>query len=177
VPQPFTVIATQNPTGAAGTQLLPDSQMDRFMIRLTMGYPGPADEMQMVLQRRQGNPLDGLEGILTLQQVLQLQDAVENTYIAEPVIRYAVDLVGATRTHPLILRGGSPRATLAVVALSKSIARLRGRDFVVPEDVQEVFPLVLAHRLLLSGDARAQQRSADSVLAEILAYVPCPRLK
>ena len=177
VPQPFTVIATQNPTGAAGTQLLPDSQMDRFMIRLSMGYPAPADEMQMILHRRQGNPLDAMQAIVSQPQLLQMQEAVERTYIGEPVIRYVVDLISATRKHPLIVRGGSPRATLAVVALSKSIAQLRGRDFVVPEDVQEVFPHVLSHRLLLASAAQMQHKTADMILREILGAVPQPKLR
>ena len=177
VPQPFVVIATQNPTGAAGTQLLPDSQMDRFMIRLSMGYPAPNDEMQMIFQRRQGNPLEAMECLVSQQQLLQMQETVEHTYIGEPVIRYVVDLVSATRNHPLILRGGSPRATLAVVALAKSIAQLRGRDFVVPEDVQEVFPYVLAHRLLLASAAHAQHKDAGMILREILSTVPQPKLR
>ena len=177
VPKPFTVIATQNPTGAAGTQLLPDSQMDRFMIRLSMGYPDPADEMQMILHRRQGNPLQSLEQVLDKAQLLQLQELVDRTYIGEPVIQYVVELLNATRNHPLIVRGGSPRSTLAVVALSKSIAQLRGRDFVVPEDVQEVFPRVLAHRLLLGSAAHAQHKTSEMILREILAAVPRPKLR
>ena len=177
VPQPFTVIATQNPTGAAGTQLLPDSQMDRFMIRLSLGYPAPADEMQMVLSRRQGNPLQFMNGLIDRQQLIELQNIVESTYTSEAVVHYVVDLITATRSHPLIARGASPRATLAVIALSKSIAQLRGRDFVVPEDVREVFPHVIAHRLLLSAAAGAQNKNAQNVLHDILSAVPQPRLR
>ena len=177
VPQPFTVIATQNPTGAAGTQLLPDSQMDRFMLRLSMGYPAPQDEMQMVLTRRQGNPLQHIVPLLDRQQLLEMQAAVENTYCSEPVVAYVIDLITATRNHPLISRGASPRATLAVIALSRAIAQLRGRDFVVPEDVREVFPHVIAHRLLLAAAAQTQNQNAQSILREILRTVPQPRLR
>ena len=177
VPQPFTVIATQNPTGAAGTQLLPDSQMDRFMLRLSLGYPAPNDEMQMVLNRRQGNPLQHMVGLMDSQQLIQMQNIVENTYLNEAVVAYIIDLITATRNHPLISRGASPRATLAVVALSKSMAQLRGRDFVVPEDVREVFPNVIAHRLLLSSAAQAQNKNALAILQEITKAVPQPRLR
>ena len=177
VPKPFTVIATQNPTGAAGTQLLPDSQMDRFMLRLSMGYPSPQDEMQMVLNRRQGNPLQHIASLVDHQQLMQMQETVENTYCSEPVVAYVIDLISATRNHPLINRGASPRATLAVIALSKAIAQLRGRDFVVPEDVREVFPHVIAHRLLLAAAAQAQNQNAQSILQEILRSVPQPRLR
>jgi len=106
-----------------------------------------------------------------------LQDAVENTYVSEPLVAYAVELICATRSNPLILRGASPRATLAVIALSKSIAQLRGRDYVVPEDVREVFPHAIAHRLLLSTAAQAQNKSAADILRDILAAVPQPRLR
>lgn len=176
VPVPFTVIATQNPTGAAGTQLLPDSQLDRFMIRLSMGYPGPQDEMQMVLGRRQGNPLQNVQALLTREQLLQMQELVENTHVSEAVVSYTVDLIAATRNHPLISRGASPRATLAVVALARSIAQLRGRDYVVPQDIREVFPRVVAHRLLLSSAAMSQRKHAEDVLQDILNAVPAPRL-
>ena len=177
VPQPFTVIATQNPTGAAGTQLLPDSQMDRFMIRLHLGYPAPKDEMQMVLSRRNGNPLTQLEPLLSREDLVELQNIVENTHVGDAVVSYAVSLVCATRQHPMIARGASPRATLAVVALAKSIAQLRGRDYVVPEDVREVYPHVLAHRLLLSAAAQAQRSNAETILKQILQAHPAPKLK
>ena len=177
VPQPFTVIATQNPTGAAGTQLLPDSQMDRFMLRLSMGYPAPQDEMQMVLTRRQGNPLQNMQALLTQEQLVALQQTVENTYVSEPVVVYVVDLINATRSHPLVTRGASPRATLAVIALAKSIAQLRGRDYVVPEDVREVFPHVIAHRLLLASAAQVQHKNAMDILREILTAVQQPKLR
>ena len=177
VPQPFTVIATQNPTGAAGTQLLPDSQMDRFMVRLSMGYPTAKDEMQMVFSRRQGNPLEQMQGLMESTQLQQMQSIVAQTYVSEPVVAYVVDLITATRAHPMITRGASPRATLAVVALSKAIAQLRGRDYVVPEDVREVFPHVIGHRLLLSGGAAAQGKHARDVVQELLSTVPQPRLR
>ena len=176
LPQPFTVIATQNPTGAAGTQLLPDSQLDRFMVQLSLGYPDAKDEAAMVLQRQGGDPLKSLTPLLTPADVLTMQQEVENTYLGEPLVQYIVRLIGATRNHPHISRGASPRATLAVTAMAKSIARLRGRDFVIPKDVQEVFVSTVAHRLQLSAQAEAQGLTAAEILRDLLATTPAPKL-
>ena len=177
LPKPFTVIATQNPTGAAGTQLLPDSQMDRFMVRLSMGYPSPKDEAAMVLNRQGGNPLHDLIPLMTREDLTAIQDTVEETYLSDSVVNYIVSLTGATRSSPDILRGASPRATLAVTAMAKSVARLRGRDYVTPADVKEVFAHTIAHRLILSPKAEAQGKQPQAVLQDILAAIPAPRLR
>ena len=177
LPQPFVVIATQNPTGAAGTSLLPDSQMDRFMIRLSLGYPSPKDEATMVLNRQGGNPLLTLSPLLTREDLVKIQDTVEDTFLSDSVVNYIVALVGATRSSPDLLRGASPRATLSVTAMAKSVARLRGRDYVTPADVKEVFAHTVAHRLLLSPKAEAQGKLPEQVLQEILAGTPAPRLR
>ena len=177
LPQPFIVIATQNPVGAAGTQLLPDSQMDRFLIRLSLGYPDPKDEVTMVLNRQEGNPLQALREVLSRDQLCVLQDTVEKTFISDSVVGYIVRLVGATRTDPELQRGASPRATLAVAAMSKAIAQLRGRDYVVPTDVREVFVQCVSHRLLLTPRAQTQGVTGEQVLQRILEAVPAPRLR
>ena len=177
LPQPFTVIATQNPVGAAGTQLLPDSQMDRFIIRLNMGYPDPRDEVTMVLSRQDGNPLKAIRSILTREQLIALQDTVEKTYISDSVVSYIVRLIGATRQHPEIQRGASPRATLAVAAMAKAVAQLRGRDYVVPGDVREVFVQTVSHRLILTPRAMTQGTDCRQVLEGILESVPVPKLR
>ena len=177
LPQPFIVIATQNPVGAAGTQLLPDSQMDRFLIRLSLGYPDPKDEVAMVLNRQDGNPLQALRQVLSRDQLCALQDTVEKTFISDSVVGYIVRLVGATRTDPELQRGASPRATLAVASMSKAIAQLRGRDYVVPADVREVFVQCVAHRLLLTPRAQTQGVTGEQVLQRILEAVPAPRLR
>lgn len=177
VPQPFTVIATQNPTGAAGTQMLPDSQMDRFMIRLSLGYPDLQDEIRMVMGRQQVNPLHTLQPLMTREALVALQNTVERTYVHEQVVTYAVRLIGATRQNAMIARGASPRATLAVIALAKSLARMRGRDYVIPEDVMEAAAHALPHRLLLSATAQAQNLTAENVVRQLLATVPAPRLR
>ena len=177
VPLPFTVIATQNPTGAAGTQLLPDSQMDRFMIRLSLGYPGITDEINMVLGRQQANPLHVLQPLLDRQTLLAMQEAVEKTYVHQQVVAYTVNLIAATRQHPLLARGASPRATLAVISLSKALAQMAGRDFVVPEDVMEAATHALPHRLLLSPGAQSQNQRAEDVVTQLLRTIPAPRLR
>ena len=177
LPQPFVVIATQNPPGAAGTSLLPDSQMDRFMIRLSLGYPSPKDEAAMVLNRQGGNPLLTFSPLMTREDLVKIQDTVEDTFLSESVVNYIVALVGATRSSPDLLRGASPRATLSVTAMAKSVARLRGRDYVTPADVKEVFAHTVAHRLLLSPKAEAQGKLPEQVLQEILAVTPAPRLR
>ena len=177
LPQPFVVIATQNPTGAAGTQLLPDSQMDRFTVRLSLGYPSPKDEMAMVLSRQGSNPLKELDPLMTRQQLISVQDMVEETFVSEAVVKYIVDLIVATRQNENILRGASPRATLAVTSMAKAVARLRGRDYVVPGDVREVFVHTVAHRLLLSPRAESRDRQADQILREILESVNAPKLR
>ena len=177
LPQPFIVIATQNPVGAAGTQLLPDSQMDRFLIRLSLGYPDPKDEVAMVLNLQDGNPLQALRQVLSRDQLCALQDTVEKTFISDSVVGYIVRLVGATRTDPELQRGASPRATLAVASMSKAIAQLRGRDYVVPADVREVFVQCVAHRLLLTPRAQTQGVTGEQVLQRILEAVPAPRLR
>ena len=177
LPNPFVVIATQNPVGAAGTQLLPDSQMDRFMVCLSLGYPSPRDEVNMVLNRQGGDPLAQTQTLMSREDLSALQQAVEETYVSESVVNYIVDLICATRNHSKILRGASPRATLAVTAMAKAVARLRGRDYVIPGDVREVFVHTIAHRLLLTPLAQAQNESPEDILRQLLETVPAPKLR
>ena len=177
LPNPFIVIATQNPTGAAGTQLLPDSQMDRFMVRLSLGYPNAKDEVNMVLNRQGQDPLHSLTQLLSPTDVALMQEAVAQTHVNIDVVKYIVELINATRNSEDIARGASPRATLAVTAMAKAVAQLRARDYVIPKDVQEVFPFVIAHRLLLSQKAEAKGLSPEQVLHQILGSVPAPKLR
>ena len=177
LPQPFVVIATQNPTGAAGTQVLPDSQMDRFTIRMSLGYPSVQDETAMVLNRLNGNPMTQLEPLMTRENLIAMQDEVAKTYVNEAVVRYIVSLIDATRNHSQIQRGASPRATLSVTAVARAVAQLRGRDYVTPRDVQEVFLRIIGHRLLLTPRAEAEGVNAQTILREILEAVPAPVLR
>lgn len=177
LPRPFVVIATQNPTGAAGTQLLPDSQLDRFIVRLTLGYPDPKDEIAMAKDRQKGNPLDELETVVSAQELVQMQEVVANIFVAEELIAYVVALMNATRQSPHLLRGASPRGTLAVLSMAKAVACLRGRDYVVPGDVQEVLLPTIAHRLQLNHTAQSQDMTGETVLEEILSTVPAPKIR
>ena len=174
IPQPFVVIATQNPTGAAGTQLLPDSQIDRFTIRLSLGYPKPEDEMSMVLSRLRKNPMQEVQPLLTAENIAMLQEEVSRTHISDIVVEYIVKLIDATRHHELIARGASPRATLSVTAMAKAMAQLKGRDYVIPKDVQAVFLRCIPHRLLLSPKAESGDITAEQILSEIVDSVRAP---
>jgi len=177
LPRPFTVIATQNPTGAAGTQLLPDSQMDRFTVRLSVGYPQPKDELDMVLARQGGvNPLNAVRQVVTAAELVSMQEAVGKIYMKESLIAYVVSLVSATRQHPQISRGASPRATLAIVSMAKATAYMNGRDYVLPEDVQTVFVGTVSHRLLLSNEAQNLGLTENAVLTELMSKISAPKV-
>ena len=177
LPDPFIVIATQNPTGAAGTQLLPDSQMDRFTVRLSLGYPSPKDEMAMVLNRQGQDPLSQLPQLLRPEELALMRREVALTHVSPEVVRYIVELITATRNDENITRGASPRATLAVTAMAKAVAQLRGRDYAVPRDVQEVFVHTVAHRLLLSEKAESRGITPQQALQKILESVQAPKLR
>jgi MoxR-like ATPase len=151
--------------------------MDRFMIRLSLGYPSVVDEINMVLGRQQVNPLHALQPLMTSQQLVAMQETVERTYVHQQVVAYAVNLVAATRQHAMLARGASPRATLSVIALAKALAQMQGRDFVVPEDVMEAADHALPHRLLLSPAAQSQNIGAADVVHQLLHSVPAPRLR
>lgn len=176
IPQPFCVFATQNPTGASGTQLLPDSQMDRFTVRLSLGYPSPEEERKMVLSRQGGDPLNNVSQVVTREALVAMQEEASQVYMKEALIDYAVSLIGATRTHEALTRGASPRATLSLTAMAKAAAYVQGRDYVVPKDIQAVFTGTVAHRLLLSPESEAKGVSAEAVLEEILKRIPAPRI-
>ena len=177
LPQPFVVIATQNPTGAAGTQLLPDSQMDRFAIRLSLGYPAPEDECAMVRSRQGQNPLAELQPLLDRQVLVGMQEEVALTHVSDEIVAYAVRLIAATRQDKNLRQGASPRATLCVIAMAKAVAQLRGRDYVVPKDIREVFMKSVPHRLLLTAQAENSGVTAVQILQGILERVSAPALR
>ena len=173
VPRPFLVMATQNPTGAAGTQGLPDSQLDRFMVRLSLGYPGAADEGEMLRRRGEGDPMAQVEQVASAGELEAAQAQVRAVFLKDEVAAYIVSLVSATRSHPAVAQGGSPRATLAVAAMARARAWVLGRDYVLPEDVSAVFEDTLSHRLILTGRGKQEGRN---VCAEVLGSVSAPRL-
>ena len=176
VPQPFLVIATQNPAGASGTQLLPDSQLDRFLLRLSIGYPSPADELELLRRRQYGQAMDPVRRVLGREELEHLRSMVDRVHISDEILQYIVRLVNATRSHPQLAQGASPRATLAVTAASRAVAFLRGRDYVVPEDVQTIWRDVIAHRLILAPGVEGTV-TGQAVAAAVLKAVEPPRIR
>lgn len=174
--KPFSVIATQNPVGSSGTQLLPDSQTDRFTVKISMGYPDFDAECQMLINRSTGNPLDSVEQIVSKEELTEMQQAVKSVYVHKNMARYIVSLINATRNSKFISRGASPRATLSLTDMSKAIAFAEERDYVVPRDVQNVFVSTLNHRIILSNEAMSQNLSAEEVLTNILKHTKQPKL-
>ena len=177
LPTPFVVLATQNPTGSAGTTLLPSSQLDRFLIRLSMGYPDHRSQINILRDRHSENPLDRVQPVVTKDELLNLIQEARAVEANDRIFDYVTTLAEATRTHPMVELGVSPRGALALCRMAKAHAFLAGRDFVVPEDVAAVFPDVCAHRLILSAKARMMEEKAENILAEILKSVDMPVLK
>lgn len=174
MPKPFIVIATQNPIGFFGTQRLPEAQMDRFLICISIGYPAAEDELLMLKSRHNEEPLDRVQAIISGRELLEMQDKVENIFIHDNVYRYIVQLAAQTREHSLLELGISPRGALAVSRMARAYAFLRDRDFVAPKDVKSAFFDVGVHRIRLSQKARVDGRDAVSVLEEVMEKVKEP---
>ena len=171
LPLPFICIATQNPLGSSGTQPLPESQLDRFMVRLSIGYPSYEDQMQILNVQRYHNPLNDLRTVTNAKNVLEVQEYLASVRADESVLGYAVHLCEATRRHPLVELGVSPRGIAALVKMARANAILRARNYVIPEDVQAVFSDVCAHRLVLRPQASVDGVSGREVLESILKDV------
>lgn len=174
VPKPFMVIATQNPVGSIGTQMLPESQLDRFMIKLTMGYPDIKSEIEILKGKQKRVLLDEIKPVATKEDILIMQDLVEKIYIHEKIYEYIVMLMSKTRNHPLIDLGVSPRGSVALTKLAKATAFLKNRDYVIPEDIQEIFKDVTIHRIILNTKARISNTSEEKILLDILNSVSIP---
>jgi MoxR-like ATPase len=171
---PFMVVATQNPIEMEGTYTLPEAQRDRFMARVSMGYPVEAAEIAMISAHTSASPLDDLEPVTDAASIAKLVEIVGRVHVSPPVQRYAVALATATRRSPELLLGASPRATLHLVRAAKAVAAMDGRDYVIPDDLQELAVPVLAHRLLVTAEASMAGRSPTAALRGILASVPMP---
>ncbi|MCK9518118.1 MAG: AAA family ATPase [Dehalococcoidia bacterium] len=174
LPRPFLVLATQNPVELEGTFPLPEAQLDRFLLRLKLGYPDEESEDQILERFESANPLEDLEPVIEADELVRLAHALRNLHVDPSVRRYAVQLVRATREDPAFELGASPRASLALFRAARALAAVSGRDFVLPDDVKMLAPYVLPHRLILSTQARLRGRGVDELLAEILARVPVP---
>jgi MoxR-like ATPase len=171
---PFMVIATQNPIEMEGTYPLPEAQRDRFTARIAMGYPASSAELEMLEVHGAASPLDKLEPVATTAEVQALINAVREIYVSQAIKKYAIDLVTATRNSPDLRLGASPRATLQLVRAARAHAALAGRDYVIPDDLQELCIPVLAHRLLPSVEAQGQRRLPEQVMADLIRRVPVP---
>ena len=174
LPEPYTVIATQNPIGSAGTHNLPDSQLDRFMIKLSMGYPDFEGEVSILKSKHNDNPLENVSAVADASSIKELQDHIANIYIDDRIYEYIVSISAATRNHPMLKLGVSPRGTLALMQLSKGIAVAMGRDYVIPEDISYVCNDVFEHRIMLNSKAKLSDTSAADIITEILRTVPVP---
>ena len=168
LPKPFVVIATQNPVGSAGTSLLPESQLDRFMICMSMGYPDMEYELQIVKGKINTDPLELVNPVMDGEELLKIRELAGNTFIHDAVYRYMGKLVNATRNHSLIELGVSPRGTIALAKMVQALAYLRGRKYVLPEDVEDVFLDVVTHRVRMNARARVNHVTAESVLKDVL---------
>ncbi|MBQ4448440.1 MAG: MoxR family ATPase [Clostridia bacterium] len=177
VPDPFIVIATQNPVGSSGTQLLPESQLDRFMVRLSLGYPDAEAELDLLRRKQEGNPLDKVRFTVNSRELAEMRSQVDGVYVDKKIFDYVIRLSAASRKHPAIVHGASPRASIAVVSMSKAAAFIEGRDYVIPDDVKAVYPATITHRLLLNAESKAAGKTQRAVLDEIVSSTPAPSAK
>lgn len=176
LPRPFTVIATQNPVGSAGTQMLPESQLDRFMIKLTMGYPELEQEVAILKERQGVNPMKEIKQVVTIQEILLMQSLVEKVFVDESVLYYIAYLAKATREHESLKLGLSPRGTLAVVNMTKARAFMKGREYALPEDVKAVFYDVAGHRILLGSRAKINRQTIEDIMEDIVSKTSEPKV-
>src|SRR6476619_3493529 len=174
LPKPFVVLATENPIEYEGTFPLPEAQLDRFLVRLSLGYPGRSSEISILDRQQYAHPLDSLEQVVAVEELLAAQDEVKQVYVDGLLKEYIVDLVEATRRHDDIYLGASPRGSLALYNASRAWAALQGRDFVSPDDIKDLAEPALAHRVFVSPSARMKGIDSRSVVRELLGVVPVP---
>ena len=175
LPDPFVVIATENPYGSSGTQMLPESQLDRFMVCLSMGYPSHADAVA-ILKGNAGSPLSKVQEVILMEEVLALRAMTNDLYVKDDIYEYIVNLVEATRTMEIFTMGASPRGTIALLRMAKAMAVIDGRDYVCAKDVQDVVRDVLGHRVKLSARGKAQGITMQQAIGMVIANVAAPRV-
>lgn len=174
LPLPFICIATQNPTGTAGTQQLPESQLDRFMVSLSIGYPTLENQMKIINAQRYQNPLEDLRPVTDAQNIIEIQNYLSSVKMTDQVLTYAIRMCEATRQHEMIELGVSPRGVAALTRMAKAGAVLKGRNYVIPEDIQDVFVDVCAHRMVLRAQAQVEGITAAEILMNIMTQVKPP---
>ncbi|MBC7223420.1 MAG: MoxR family ATPase [Anaerolineae bacterium] len=172
--RPFLVLATQNPIEYEGTFPLPEAQVDRFMLRIHLGYPEPEEEMRILDSQRVTHPVEEIGQVVTAEELIQAQEQVKDIYVDDLIKEYIVELVRATRQHPDVYLGASPRGSLALYKTSRALAAIQGREYVIPDDIKALAEPALAHRLIISPSARIKDVDARSVVQEILDSVPVP---
>jgi len=174
IPEPFLVLATQNPIEYEGTFPLPEAQLDRFMLRISLGYPSPEEEIAILDSQQYIHPIETIGQVVDAQELLEAQEKVKEVYVDPLIKEYIVDLVNATRKHPDIYLGASPRGSLALYKAGRARAAILGRDYVIPDDIKALAVAALAHRLIVSPSARIKEIDAKTVVREILESVPVP---
>lgn len=174
LPDPFIVLATENPAGSAGTQMLPNSQLDRFMVKLSIGYPDVESQAEILADRHTENPVDKVEQVVSDEELKEMIQKANEVYIAKSVYEYIAKLVQKTREHEMVSLGVSPRGALSLCQMAKAYAFVNSRDFVTPDDIRAVFADVCGHRLMLNSKARLNELSAENILADIIKDVEMP---
>ena len=174
LPQPFMVMATQNPIEYEGTFPLPEAQLDRFLMRIRLGYPDPQDEIAILDSQQFAHPLESLAQVVSVEDLIKVQERLRHVYVDPLVKRYIVDIVTQTRRHPDIYLGASPRGALALFRVGQAWSAMEGRDYVIPDDIKALAAPTLAHRLIISPSARLKDVTGEAVMGEILATLPVP---
>lgn len=171
---PFLILATQNPIEYEGTFPLPEAQLDRFLIRIQLGYPSPAEELTVLSAQQYQHPLENMRQVVTIPELVAAQNAVREIYVADEIKRYIIDLVTATRQHPDVYLGSSPRGSLALFRTAQTRAAMAGRDYVIPDDVKALAEVTLAHRMIVGPAARIRDISSRTIVQEVLSSTPVP---
>ncbi|MBU8881377.1 MoxR family ATPase [Bacillus sp. FJAT-29790] len=172
--KPFFVMATQNPIEYEGTYPLPEAQLDRFLLKMKMGYPEMAEEMEVLNRAQKGKPIDELKPVIGLAELRDLQEQIKDVYVDDTIKRYIVDLASQTRTHASVYLGVSPRGSIALMKAAQAYAFMFGRDYVLPDDIQHLAPAVFAHRIILKSEAKFEGITAEEVVDRVFARVPVP---
>ncbi len=172
LPKPFLVMATENPIEYEGTYSLPEAQLDRFIMRVNIGYPSPADEVEIITRQIKRHPIEAVEAVLTAEEAVELQASVREVFIEDSLKEYIVAIVDKTRQHPDLELGASPRGSLAIMRCAQAVAALQAREFVTPDDIKRVATPALAHRIILKSEQRAQGLPAGNIVEEVLRATP-----
>ena len=177
LPKPYIVIATQNPIGSIGTQMLPESQLDRFMVKVSMGYPDVDSEYEILKSKQNNNPLDDVKEVASAEDIVEMQQIAEQVFVSDDIYHYIAELAEATRTHEMLELGMSPRGSIATARLARAYAFVNGRNYVIPDDVAAVFLDAASHRVILSPKARVNGTTVENVVENILKTVAIPTIE